>query len=160
MPDLAGPMGDAGTLYTAEAWGIWGETIRADPDVMFRPIRERFEAGAAVGAADYVAAWRRLEAVRRLWLEQIAGFDAVLAPTVPNLPPDAARLMAEDEYYVTENLLTLRNTRVGNLMGLAALTLPTDRPSCGLMLMAPPRDEARLLRLGAACEAAARGGAG
>jgi len=50
--------------------------------------------------------------------------------------------------------LTLRNTRVGNLMGLCGLSLPTGTPSCGLMMLAPPMAEARLLRLGAAAEAA------
>jgi aspartyl-tRNA(Asn)/glutamyl-tRNA(Gln) amidotransferase subunit A len=49
----------------------------------------------------------------------VAGFDAVLVPTSPILPPDAGRLMTDDAYYVTENLLALRNTRIGNLMGLA-----------------------------------------
>ena len=48
------------------------------------------------------------------------------------------------------NLLALRNTRIGNLMGLSALSLPTDQPSCGLMLLGAPNTEAQLLRLGAA----------
>jgi aspartyl-tRNA(Asn)/glutamyl-tRNA(Gln) amidotransferase subunit A len=36
------------------------------------------------------------------------------------------------DYYVAENLLTLRNTRVGNLMGLCGLSLPTGVPSAGI----------------------------
>ncbi len=28
--------------------------------------------------------------------------------------------MTDDAYYVTENLLALRNTRIGNLMGVCA----------------------------------------
>jgi hypothetical protein len=40
--------------------------------------------------------------------------------------------MTDDSYYVTENLLALRNTRIGNLMGICALTLPTSQPSCGI----------------------------
>jgi aspartyl-tRNA(Asn)/glutamyl-tRNA(Gln) amidotransferase subunit A len=62
--------------------------------------------------------------------------------------------MTDDTYYVTENLLSLRNTRIGNLMGVCALTLPTSQPSCGISLMCPPGQEARLLRLGAAAERA------
>jgi aspartyl-tRNA(Asn)/glutamyl-tRNA(Gln) amidotransferase subunit A len=53
-----------------------------------------------------------------------------------------------------KNLLTLRNTRIGNMMGLCALTLPTGIPSCGLAAMAAPFSEARLLRLGRAIELA------
>lgn len=154
VPDLRGPMGDAGILYTTEAWGTWRDTIQADPDKMFAPIRERFEAGAHVTGADYVAAWQRLDHVRAVWAQAVAGYDAVLCPTAPNLPPDADKLMEQGDYYVTENLLTLRNTRVGNLMGLAAMTLPTGVPSCGLQMMGSAMGERALLRLALSVEAA------
>ena len=78
----------------------------------------------------------------------------MLCPTAPNLPPNVERLASDSEYYVTENLLTLRNTRIGNLMGLCALTLPTGTPSCGICLMGAPFSEEALLRVGAAAEAA------
>ena len=78
----------------------------------------------------------------------------MVIPTSPIMPPKIARLEADHEYFVTENLLALRNTRIGNLMGSCALTLPTGVPSTGIMLMSTPMDEARLLRLGAAAEAA------
>ncbi len=154
IPELAGPMADAGVLYTSEAWGIWGEAISAQGDVMFAPIRERFEAGQVPSAAQYVAAWRNLEAFRAEWARKTAGFDAVLCPTAPNLPPLVDKLMEQGDYYVTENLLTLRNTRVGNLMGGCAVTLPTGVPSCGISLMAGPMQEERLLRVAAAAEQA------
>jgi len=50
--------------------------------------------------------------------------------------------------------LALRNTRIGNLMELCAITLPSGTPSCGLMLMGPPGAEEGLLRLAQAAEAA------
>jgi aspartyl-tRNA(Asn)/glutamyl-tRNA(Gln) amidotransferase subunit A len=62
--------------------------------------------------------------------------------------------MTDDTYYVTENLLALRNTRIANLMGVCALTLPTAQPSCGITLMGAADGEARLLRLGSAAERA------
>ena len=92
--------------------------------------------------------------LRRLWLDRTAAFDAVILPTSPILPPNADRLMTDQDYYVTENLLALRNTRIGNLMGLCALTLPTAEPSCGISLMAAPLREDHLLRLGSAAERA------
>ncbi len=142
------------SLYTAEAYGIWGEVIEANPDKMFHRIRDRFRQGADVKAATFVALWRRLNALREIFYAETAAYDAILIPTAANLPPDVARLDTDDDYFVTENLLTLRNTRVGNLMGLCALTLPTGVPSTGIMLMAHPGHDARLLRLGAAAEAA------
>jgi aspartyl-tRNA(Asn)/glutamyl-tRNA(Gln) amidotransferase subunit A len=155
-PEVAEAMGLAAVLFTAEAYGIWRETIESAPEKMFPRILERFRSGANVSAIDYVAAWRRLTAIRAIWTERTAGFDAVLVPTSPILPPDADRLMTDDAYYVTENLLALRNTRIGNLMGGCVLTLPTSQPSCGISLMAGPGQEARLLRLGSAAERALR----
>ena len=139
-------------LFTGEAYGLWREVIEAAPDKMFAPILERFRSGKDISAADYVAGWRKLEALRAAWNARVAGYDAVLMPTAPNLPPDQARLLADPEYYVTENLLTLRNTRVGNLLGLCAVTLPTGVPSCGLMLCGQPYGEERLLRVAKAVE--------
>lgn len=154
LPDVTEAMALAGTLFTAEAYGIWEATIEAAPGKMFPRILERFRAGGSVAAKDYVAGWRRLEVLRRRWAEATAGYDAVILPTSPILPPDAARLMEDHDYYVTENLLALRNTRIGNLFGLCVLTLPTAQPSCGISFMAPPFAEERLLRLGMAAEAA------
>ncbi|OAN78955.1 amidase [Jannaschia sp. EhC01] len=141
------------SLYTAEAYGTWGKVIEAAPDKMFHRIRDRFRQGADVLAADFVALWQRLRVLRQDYFKATAGFDAVLIPSAANLPPNVARLDSDDDYFVTENLLTLRNTRVGNLMGVCAVTLPTGVPSTGIMLMCPPGDDARLLRLAKAAEA-------
>jgi aspartyl-tRNA(Asn)/glutamyl-tRNA(Gln) amidotransferase subunit A len=153
-PELESPMAQSALLYTAEAWGIWGQTIMANPDAMFEPIRDRFTAGADYKASDYVKAWREVHQAREIWAARTAGFDAVICPTAPILPPKADQLMTDNNYYVAENLLALRNTRVGNLMGTCALTLPTGVPSCGLQLIGNPLQEVRLLRLGHAAEAA------
>jgi aspartyl-tRNA(Asn)/glutamyl-tRNA(Gln) amidotransferase subunit A len=140
-------------LFATEGYGTWRDVIEAAPEKMYSRILERFRGGQAFSAPDYVAAWRRLHVLRALWARETAGFDAVLLPTVPNLPPDVDRLMQDPDFYVTENLITLRNTRVGNLMGLCGLTLPTGVPSCGLMMLGAAMGDERLLRLGAAAEA-------
>jgi aspartyl-tRNA(Asn)/glutamyl-tRNA(Gln) amidotransferase subunit A len=155
-PEVAEVLGLAGILSAAEAYSIWRDTIEAAPEKMFPRILDRFRSGAQVSATDYIAAWRRMLAIRAVWADRVAGFDAVLIPTAPILPPDASRLMTDNDYYVTENLLALRNTRIGSLMGVCGLTLPTSQPSCGISLMAGAGEEARLLRLGAAAERALR----
>jgi aspartyl-tRNA(Asn)/glutamyl-tRNA(Gln) amidotransferase subunit A len=141
-------------LFATEGYGTWRDVIEAAPDKMYARILDRFRGGAEFSAPDYVAGWRRLRELRQVWAREVAAYDAVLLPTVPNLPPEIDRLMIDADYYVTENLMTLRNTRVGNLMNLCGLTLPTGVPSCGLMMLAPPMAEERLLRLGVAAEAA------
>lgn len=154
FPEIERPHLDSGMLYTAEAWATWGEAITAQPDLMFAPIRERFELGAVPRAADYVAAWKNVHVMRERWSEVTAGFDAVLCPTAPNLPEKVETLMDLGETYAKANLRTLRNTRIGNLIGGAIVTLPTGVPSCGISIMAPPMAEHRLLRLAAAAESA------
>lgn len=154
LPELAEAMSLTTILVTAEAYGIWGPTVETAPEKMFPRILERVRSGADIKAADYVAAWRRLRVVRALWADLTAGYDAVILPTSAILPPDAQRLMTDFDYYVGENILSLRNTRIGNLMGLCALTLPTAEPSCGISFMAGPMQEDRLLRLGMAAERA------
>lgn len=153
-PQVPQAMALAGVLFTAEAYGIWGPTIESAPDKMFPRILERFRTGATVRATDYVAGWRHLHTLRASYAAATAQYDAVLLPTAPILPPNADRLMTDADYYVTENLLALRNTRIGNMLNQCVLTLPTSQPSCGISLMCPPGQEERLLRIGLAAERA------
>ncbi|MDP5306715.1 amidase [Paracoccus spongiarum] len=142
-------------VFAPEAYGIWQAQIEDAPELMWAPILERFRGGAGVSAAEYVAAWEQLVRIRRKWIKEVAsGFDAVILPTVPILPPDAARLMQEQDYYVRANLLTLRNTRIANLLALPAVTLPTGHPGCGIMLMGHVGRDRHLLRVAAGAEAA------
>ena len=140
-------------LFATEAYGTWKDRIEAAPDKMFAQILERFRAGGKFSGADFVRAWQDLDDLRRQWAFATAAYDAVILPTAPSLPPNMARLASDNDYYVTENLLALSNTRIGNLFGLAGLTLPTGVPSTGIMFLTPPNSEERLLRLGAAAEA-------
>lgn len=154
FPDVEEALGLSGTLFATEAYAQWQIEIEANPDAMFPEILNRFRSGKDTLARDYIGAWRRLEEIKAAWSAAMSGFDAVILPTSPILPPNLERLMTDSEYYVTENLLSLRNTRIGNLMGLAGLTLPTAVPSAGIMFLSAPMSEERLLRLGAAAEAA------
>ena len=110
--------------------------------------------GAEARASALIVAGNVLKRCKAAYFAATAGYDAVLMPTAANLPPDHERLLSDAEYYVTENLLTLRNTRIGNLMGGCGMSLPTGVPSCGMQMLAPPMTEARLLRLAAAAERA------
>jgi len=153
-PEAAEANAMSGLLFSPEAWGIWGDTISKQPDLMFHEILTRFRGGSEVKAAEYVAAWERLARLQKVWHARVAPFDAVILPTAPILPPDAQRMHDDSAYYQSENLLALRNTRIGNLMGLAAITLPAGAPSCGIMFLGKPRGEEALLRVCAAAEKA------
>ena len=153
-PEVAVALSLSATLFAPEAYGTWKDRIEAAPHLMFDKILERFRGGAHVGAAEYVAGWQRLTVLRRIFSDRTAGYDGVILPTAPILPPNIDRLLTDDVYYVEENLLALRNTRIGNLMGSCAITLPTGVPSCGIMIMGQPFGENQLLRLSLAAEAA------
>lgn len=154
VPEVEMAMAQSTCVYTSEAYGLWRDVIEANPDAMYSEIRARFRLGKNHSGPDYVAAWAVLDMARKAYALATSAYDAVLLPTAPILPPNLERLNSDHDYYITENLLALRNTRIGNLLGLCALTLPTGVPSCGVMLMAPPNGEGALLRLGAAAEAA------
>lgn len=141
-------------LYAPEAWGLWGAEIAARPDLVYPPVRRRFEAGAGVSAAEHVAAWHRLRALRRVWEARIAGADAVLLPSSPILPPDRERVAADEAHFAERNMLALRNTRLGNILGACGISLPTGVPSAGLLLMGGVGQDARVLAAATAIEQA------
>lgn len=151
-PELTEAFALAGPLYTADAWANWRALIGKTPEVMWYHIRERVSVGADVSAADYLDAQRELEALRAVWNDRIAGFDAVICPTVAIRAPQVAALLADDDHYRQSNLMALRNTRIGNLMGGCGVQLPTAEPGCGVLLNGAPGQEARLLRVAAAVE--------
>ena len=154
FPEVEEALALSPVLYAPEAYGTWKTEIEAAPDKMFPQILERFRGGKDVTAADFVAGWQVIQSIREKWNAATAGFDAVLCPTTANLPPNLEKLTDHGDYYVEANLKALRNTRVGNLLGLSVLTLPSGVPSCGVSLMGKPFGEEALLRIGAAAEEA------
>ncbi|KQI70353.1 amidase [Loktanella sp. 3ANDIMAR09] len=146
--------GFAGPLYTADAWAWWRDLITGHPGVMFGQIEERVTAGRDVTAADYISNWTRLRDIRTAFATAAAPYDALLMPTASILPPEVARLMADNDYYKVQNLAALRNTRIANLMDLPAVTLPTATKSCGIMLCGQKGRDDALLRVARAAELA------
>ncbi|MBV1863559.1 MAG: amidase [Rhodobacteraceae bacterium] len=149
-PIIAETLQMAGCLYTSEAYAQWHEVIEANPELMFSEILERFRAGHDFSAVEYIGAWKRMLQIRQEFAALTAGYDGILMPTSPLMPPNLAKLEQDGAYFVRANLLALRNTRIGNMMGSCALTLPTGTPSCGLTLMGQPFEDRKILRLGAA----------
>jgi aspartyl-tRNA(Asn)/glutamyl-tRNA(Gln) amidotransferase subunit A len=155
VPEFTGAFDVAARLSpiaSTEGWRIWGETIEANPGVMYPLIEQRFRTGMGGSVEtdrEALAEYTRLsDAVQG----RMAEYGPMLMPTSPCLPPLVADLLADDDYYIERNLLTLRNTRLGNLLTLSALTVPMATPMTGLMLVAGPGQEDTLLALGQAVE--------
>ena len=153
-PEVSEALELSAVLFTTEAYAQWHKEIEAAPEKVFGEILERFRAGATFSGVEFVQGWMKLRKLRADYHARVAGYDAVIMPTSQILPPNQHRLATDHDYYITENLHALRNTRIGNLMGSAGITLPTGTASCGIMFISPPMSEEQLLRICAAAEAA------
>lgn len=154
IPQMPEILGLSAILFPSEACAQWKTEIEATPDVMFPEILERFRIGLQHSAVDYIRAHKHMMQLRTEYATIAAPYDAVLLPTSPVMPPNVERLETDSEFYQRINLLALRNTRIGNLMGLCGLTLPTSEKSVGLMALSAPFSESKLLRVGSAMESA------
>ena len=119
---------------------------------MYPEILNRFMAGKDFTNNEYIDAWSIVDSIREDWLTFTKKFDAVILPTSPILPPNKLKLLSDSEYYKRANLLALRNTRIANMLGLCAITVPTPQPSCGFMIMGPPNSEINLLNIASKIE--------
>ena len=150
IPEVDEAMTLAPIVFPYEAYHTWQAEIDGGDGKMYPPVRKRFLQGRTILAEAYSEAWERLETLRRAYVDRTSGFDAVALPSTPILPPKIADLLADEDYFTTMNLKALQNTRIGNLMGLCAVTLPTGVPSTGIILQGV-REEA-LLPLARAAE--------
>jgi len=152
--------GGGASRLVAEAYAAWGDTLHAHEGQIYRPVFERVMAGANITAADLLKADNERRHLTQNYLARTAGADAIILPTVAISPPPIATLVDGGPDYFKANRMALRNTTLGNQLGLCALTLPvgvdTHGIPIGMMLQAPPRSEEKLLRMGAAIEAALR----
>lgn len=144
----------------AEAHALWAETLAAHRDEIYPPVFERVMAGAEFRAADITRADMERAEITKRYLARTAGFDAVLLPSVAIMPPPIAALEAGGPDYFAANRMALRNTTIGNQLGLCAISLPAGYDQAGipvgLMLQAAPHTEEGLLRTAHAAERALR----
>ena len=142
----------AGIIYTVEAYEVWGELLEKEGKKMYPEILSRFMAGKNFTQNEYKNAWSSINSIRADWMNFTQEFDAVILPTSPILPPNKTKLLSDSSYYKRANLLALRNTRIGNMLGLCSITLPTSQPSCGFMIMGAPFSELKLLNIASKIE--------
>lgn len=126
-----------GSLSAAESFA-WHRTRIADHRDAYDPrVALRILQGESMHAADYID----LLTARKDWITRmearLAGFDAVLSPTVPMVAPSIASVQHDDVEFFRVNGLLLRNTSVVNMLDGCAISLPCHAPGelpVGLML--------------------------
>ncbi|MGX5663767.1 amidase [Diaphorobacter nitroreducens] len=116
-----------GGFSAAESYA-WHRALLARHGNAYDPrVKSRIERGAGMSAADYID----LLHARRAWIARMqtamAGFDALLSPTVPIVAPSIASVAPgseRDAEFFCVNGLLLRNTSVVNMLDGCALSLP------------------------------------
>ncbi|MEJ7929616.1 amidase [Ramlibacter sp. AN1015] len=138
----------AGGFAAAESYA-WHRRLLHERGDRYDPrVRLRIERGAEMKAWEYL----ELVRARRAWIGRIehavAGYDALLTPTVPVVAPaiadlapaegrDAALDAARDQNFFHTNALLLRNPSVVNMLDGCAISLPCHAPDelpAGLMI--------------------------
>jgi aspartyl-tRNA(Asn)/glutamyl-tRNA(Gln) amidotransferase subunit A len=145
-------------MIAAEACAVNGELLDRHFDALDPVVAHRMIAGRRLSATDYFATLRRYAALRERVARTLADVDALLVPTTPIPPRPLVEIDASRESYTEANGRYLRNTTVGNILNLCAVSLPCGLTQAGLpiglMVYAKPFQEDVALRVARAYERA------
>ena len=144
-----------GGFSAAESYA-WHQSLLARRKADYDPrVATRIERGAAMSAADYI----RLLQDRRQWIarmeQRLAGYDAVLSPTVPITAPPIASIADDDAEFFRVNALLLRNTSIINMLDGCAISIPCHAPNelpVGLMIWNVALRDDTVLNIAQQCE--------
>jgi amidase/aspartyl-tRNA(Asn)/glutamyl-tRNA(Gln) amidotransferase subunit A len=156
LGELAG-LNAAGGFSAAESWAWHRRRLASAGDRYDPRVAMRIRRGERLSAADYV----ELMWARRDWIARteaaMAGFDALLSPTVPIVAPPLAPLVASDDAFFATNGMLLRNPSAVNFLDGCASSLPCQAPGempVGLMVWSSAMRDDAVLDASLAIEAA------
>lgn len=145
-------------IMKAEAYAYHREYVTKSPDLYQPETLKRIRAGAEISGADYIDARRHLDQYRRSISKIFDRVDLVVTATTPVPPLTISELLADPDHLRAKEVVSARNTRPFNLLGLPAVSIPCGFTSKGLpigmQIIGPPSGEATVLRLARAYEQA------
>ena len=145
-----------GLVIAAEAYAVNSRLMESNFNDLDPIVASRIEKGRDIPAHEYLTTVRTWEALRAESAAVLADIDGLLCPTVMIPPVPVADAMASPDAYTDCNVQTLRNTAIGNILGLCGLSVPCGFTSralpVGLMIYGKPFDEGSVLRIGHAYE--------
>lgn len=158
MPSLDGLgriAADAG-MIAAEAYSVHYELLDTAGDRYDPLIRERIEAGKNGPAWRYAAARDALARRAVLYAAELEGYDAVVCPTTPMLPPTLEQL-ADRETYLAQNKRSFAYTELANRLGVPSISVPINQSGAagvGLLLTGKSHLDTDLFYVATALDAA------
>ena len=149
----------AGSLVgrLAETFDWHAANVGVDGDGYDPRVWHRIQLGHDVTRADTSRAIAWLRLWKHRMHDALAGYDAIVTPTVACVPPLIQALVDDDALFFARNQLILRNTMWVNMMDGCALSLPCHRRGAapvGLQLVGRHAADHSLLALGMSVEAA------
>ncbi len=147
-----------GTLTVAEAATLHQALLASsDAEQMDQRVRERMGTASTFTAQDYIQLQWARERLQQQTAEAL-GDTLLLFPTTVITAPAIAALEADNELFKQVNLLTLRNTMLGNYLGTPGVSLKIGKDGKGLpigaLVSAAMDQDDRLLSVCKAVEAA------
>lgn len=120
-----------GTLTVAEAATLHKDLLASsDADKMDQRVRERMGTATQFSAQDYIQLqWNRARLERAVVAD--LGRDILALPTVAITAPSIAALDADNDFFAQTNLLALRNTMLGNYLGMPGVSIPAGHATNG-----------------------------
>ncbi len=147
-------------ILLPEASAYHQEALRSRGDLYTDDVRLFLEVGELVLATDYIKALRVRTLMQQGWAAVFDDIDVLVTPGMPVAAPEVGATHVTWPDGTTEDVTTalVRLTSPGNLTGLPVLAVPVGSDGAGLPLgmqvTGRPFDEATVLRVGAAYQAA------
>jgi aspartyl-tRNA(Asn)/glutamyl-tRNA(Gln) amidotransferase subunit A len=150
------PASNDTTILRAEAYAYHAENVKKSPELYQPETLKRIRAGEDVTTATYIQARRQVDQYRQAIRKLFETVDLLVTPTTPVPPFVISELLADMDNLRTKEILSLRNTRPFNILGLPSISVPcgftqTGLP-IGLQISGAPWAEANVLRLAHAYE--------
>jgi aspartyl-tRNA(Asn)/glutamyl-tRNA(Gln) amidotransferase subunit A len=145
-------------LSFGDAAAYHADTLETMPERYTTPVRLRLEMARYVLAEDYVRALEGRDGLRRAVDRAMAGYDALVLPTLPIPAPiiGASSVQIDDTPQLVRSLM-LRLTQLFNVTGHPAISLPCGTTAeglpCGLQLVGEAGETSALLDIAAMVEA-------
>lgn len=138
VPSLEDVMAAQRLIQLAENAHYYGPLMARAPDLLTDGLKERLEAGLAIGAQDYIAALTARESAYSVIDDVLNDYTAILTPATPGPAPNSLETTGSP---IFNGLWTY--------LGTPAVTLPlleADGLPIGVQLVGQRRDDGRLLR--------------